>query len=82
MLCLAAVAALMIPPTPPEFRWLNIFLISLAGFWAVMFGIEDFLNHPRRGVQDRKQERIAPGFDGDASDIFAPPPPHPRHKDR
>jgi hypothetical protein len=38
---------LMIPPTPPEFRWLNLAMAALASFWATLLGIEDLTNRRR-----------------------------------
>ena len=40
-LAVALVFLLMIPPTPPEFRWLNLAMAGLALFWATLLGIED-----------------------------------------
>ena len=37
----------MIPPTPPEFRWLNLAMAGLALFWATLLGIEDLTNRRR-----------------------------------
>jgi hypothetical protein len=38
---------LMIPPTPPEFRWLNLAMAGLALFWAALLAIEDLANRRR-----------------------------------
>jgi hypothetical protein len=46
-LALALVFLLMIPPTPPEFRWLNLTMAGLALFWATLLGIEDLSNRRR-----------------------------------
>jgi ABC-type transport system involved in cytochrome c biogenesis permease component len=46
-LAVAVVFLLMIPPTPLEFRWLNLAMAGLALFWAVLLGIEDLLNGRR-----------------------------------
>jgi ABC-type transport system involved in cytochrome c biogenesis permease component len=43
-LAVALVFLLMIPPTPPEFRWLNLAMAGLALFWATLLGIEDLTN--------------------------------------
>jgi hypothetical protein len=40
----ALVFVLMIPPTPPEFRWLNLAMAGLALFWATLLAIEDLAN--------------------------------------
>ena len=43
----ALVFVLMIPPTPPEFRWLNLAMAALALFWATLLAIEDLSNRRR-----------------------------------
>jgi ABC-type transport system involved in cytochrome c biogenesis permease component len=43
-LAVALIFLLMIPPTPPEFRWLNLTMAALALFWASLLGIEDLSN--------------------------------------
>ena len=43
----ALVFVLMIAPTPPEFRWLNLAMAGLALFWATLLGIEDLSNRRR-----------------------------------
>ena len=43
----ALVFLLMIPPTPSEFRWLNVAMAGLALFWATLLGIEDLSNRRR-----------------------------------
>ena len=40
-LAVSAVFLLMIPPTPPEFRWLNLSMAGLALLWASLLAIED-----------------------------------------
>jgi hypothetical protein len=45
LVCLA-----LLPPTPAEFRWLNVAMAALAFFWAVMLAIED-ITHTRRDEQ-------------------------------
>ena len=35
VICLA-----LVPPNPPEFRWVNYVAAGLAGFWAVAMAIE------------------------------------------
>lgn len=50
---LCVVCLLLIPPTPAEFRWLNLAMAGLALFWAVALGIEDVAVHRRgRGSDD------------------------------
>jgi len=46
-LAVALIFLLMIPPTPPEFRWLNLTMAGLALFWATLLGIEDLSNRRR-----------------------------------
>jgi ABC-type transport system involved in cytochrome c biogenesis permease component len=43
----ALVFLLMLPPTPSEFRWLNLAMAGLALFWAALLGIEDLSNRRR-----------------------------------
>jgi hypothetical protein len=38
---LAAISLLLWEPTPPEYRWVNLFAASLALFWAVAAALED-----------------------------------------
>jgi hypothetical protein len=40
-LAVSAVFLLMIPPTPPEFRWLNLSMAGLALVWTTLLAIED-----------------------------------------
>jgi ABC-type transport system involved in cytochrome c biogenesis permease component len=46
----AVVFLLMIPPTPREFRWLNLAMAGLALFWAILLAIEDLSNR-RHGTE-------------------------------
>ena len=46
-LSVALVFVLMIPPTPSEFRWLNLAMAGLALFWATLLVIEDLSNRRR-----------------------------------
>jgi hypothetical protein len=48
----AGVCLLLLPPTPDEFRWVNVAMACLAVFWAVLLGIESILGH-----RDRPDER-------------------------
>lgn len=52
----AVVFLLMIPPTPLEFRWLNLAMAGLALFWAALLGIEDLLKG-RRTLRDEVSQR-------------------------
>jgi hypothetical protein len=51
-LATALVCVLMIPPTPNEFRWVNIAMAGLALFWALLLGIEDVVTHRARPDED------------------------------
>ena len=57
-LAVALVFLLMIPPTPPEFRWLNLSMAGLALFWATLLGIEDLTN--RRQDSDLRNDEDPP----------------------
>ncbi len=46
-LAVAVIFLLMIPPTPLEFRWLNLVMAGLALFWAALLGIEDLTTRRR-----------------------------------
>jgi hypothetical protein len=54
----ALVFVLMIAPTPPEFRWLNLTMAGLALFWATLLGIEDLAN--RRRNLDSSLDDVGP----------------------
>jgi len=54
----AAVFLLMIPPTPNEFRWLNLVMAGLALFWAVLLSVEDVAGDRR--ARDRSREDPRP----------------------
>jgi hypothetical protein len=53
-LATALVCVLMIPPTPSEFRWVNISMAVLALVWAVLLGIEDVVTHRDRPPNGRR----------------------------
>jgi hypothetical protein len=44
----AIVCALLIAPTPAEFRWVNLVMIGLALFWAVLLSAEELARARRR----------------------------------
>jgi hypothetical protein len=51
-LAVAIIAVVLIPMNLPEFRLVNYVMIGLAGFWAVILGLEDLFGpgrRPRRG---------------------------------
>ncbi len=56
-LILAAINLVLIPPTPSEFRWVNVSMACLATFWAVLLSIEEIAN--RR--QDRGRAEASGG---------------------
>ena len=43
----AFVCVAIVPATPAEFRWLNVAMALLAGFWTIALALED-LAHMRR----------------------------------
>lgn len=55
-LAVSAVFLLMLPPTPPEFRWLNLSMAGLALFWAILLAIEDLAG--RRNSADLAAEEL------------------------
>ena len=57
-LACAVICALLIGPTPAEFRWVNLVMIGLALFWAVMLSAEELARRRRR--RRRAQESPAP----------------------
>lgn len=59
-LATALVCILMIPPTPNEFRWVNISMAGLALFWSVLLGIEDVVSHRQRPDDDVPPRRPPP----------------------
>jgi hypothetical protein len=40
-LAVAAVSLLLLPPTPSDFRWVNLTMAAIAFFWFVLLGIEE-----------------------------------------
>ena len=46
-LALSVTCLLLIPPTPAEFRWLNLAMAGLALLWAAAFTLEDFFSARR-----------------------------------
>jgi hypothetical protein len=47
-LACAVICALLIAPTPAEFRWVNLLMIGLSLFWAVMLSAEELARRRRR----------------------------------
>jgi hypothetical protein len=39
------VCLLVIPPTPNEFRWVNLAMAGLAFFWCILLTIQDVASH-------------------------------------
>ena len=46
---LAIICLAMIPPTPPELRWVCVSMAALALFWGVLLAIEELLGRVRGG---------------------------------
>jgi hypothetical protein len=46
-LATAVVAGLLYPATDPEFRWVNLFMIGLSLFWAVLLYLEELAGRGR-----------------------------------
>jgi hypothetical protein len=55
-LATAVVCLLMIPPTPNEFRWVDLAMAGLASLWAVLLTIED-ISSRRSGSDDSPRPR-------------------------
>ncbi|HXJ63398.1 MAG TPA: hypothetical protein VNN79_06550 [Actinomycetota bacterium] len=53
-LACAVICALLIAPTPAEFRWVNLTMIGLALFWAVMLSAEELARRRRRSRTRRR----------------------------
>ena len=51
-LIVAAICLVMIPPTPSEFRVLNVAMASLAFFWSVALALEELSNARRESRRD------------------------------
>jgi hypothetical protein len=65
-LVLTVLCLVMVPPTPPEFRWVAWGAAGLAFFWAVLLGLED-LTRPQAERRDEVPTEVEMPF--------APPPP-------
>jgi hypothetical protein len=61
-LVVAAACFALLPPTPPEFRWVNLAAAGTALFWAVLLAIEE--------VVARRQGMLPPGVVEPPSNIF------------
>jgi hypothetical protein len=55
-LVVAAVCVALLPPTPPEFRWVNVSAAGTAVFWGILLAIEE--------VVARRQGALPPGVAG------------------
>ncbi|MEA2581051.1 MAG: hypothetical protein QOE83_1943 [Actinomycetota bacterium] len=40
-LAVAVISLLLLPPTPSDFRWVNLTMAGIALFWFVLLGIEE-----------------------------------------
>lgn len=54
-LSLCVICLVLVPPTPAEFRWLNLVMAGLALFWAIAFTLEDLLNGRGRELPRERQ---------------------------
>jgi hypothetical protein len=54
-LSLCVICLVLVPPTPAEFRWLNLVMAGLALFWAIAFTLEDLFN--ARGRESPRERR-------------------------
>jgi hypothetical protein len=61
-LVVALVCLALLPPTPPEFRWVNLAAAGTALFWAVLLAIEE--------VVARREGVLPPGVVEPPSNIF------------
>jgi hypothetical protein len=52
---LSVVCLLMIPPTPSEFRVLNVAMAGLAFFWTIMLAAEDAALSRERRRRNRRE---------------------------
>ncbi len=53
---MAVVCALLVPATPPEFRWVAWFAAGLSLFWDIMTALED-LSTPRPEAPAKRGRR-------------------------
>ena len=67
LICLA-----LVPAMPNEFRWVAWASAVLAGFWAVMFAVEDLLGAGGRAEKPVIPEEQVPI---EPETPFGPPPP-------
>jgi hypothetical protein len=69
---LLVIGLLMVPATPPSYEGAAWFVVALAGFWGVLFLLEDLLTPVPPVARPRRARRPEePG----AEALFAPPPP-------
>jgi hypothetical protein len=64
---IAAVSAVLVPATPPEFRWVAWFAAGLAAFWAIALGAEELASGNRGGPREPVQPVGGTPFDPPAS---------------
>jgi hypothetical protein len=65
------VCVVLVPASPPEFRWVAWFSASLAAFWAIATALED-LTRPGEPKAGPPRVRLSAPFE---------PPPSPRARD-
>jgi len=70
---IAIICMVLVPATPAQFRWVAWASAALAGFWAIMFTIEDML-----GPEGPRGEAVLPAEVPFEPETPFPPPPPPR----
>ena len=77
---LALVSAVLVPPTPAQFRWVAWFASGLALFWAVMLAADD-LAAPTGNRRDRRRATPPTPFDPPQRPRAMTPGRHPEDGD-
>ena len=67
---IVVICLLLVPATPPELSWIVWATAGLAGFWTILFAIEDLLR-PTGTPKPRSPSEAAPLA---AETPFGPPP--------
>jgi hypothetical protein len=69
---LLVIGLLMVPATPASYEGAAWFVVIVAGFWALLFLLEDLLTPVPPEARPRRSRRPdEPGTEA----LFAPPPP-------
>jgi hypothetical protein len=50
-LAITLICLLLIPPTPEQFRWVNLSMAGLSLFWFVLLALEELLTQRRHQRQ-------------------------------